>query len=642
MNDLLSDISLSFSLLSVTSLIIYLAGHILYSFFSIHQRNIYKSFFIKIATGLISTIILFAILRTKIATLYLGVIFAFLYFLLSNKRVLTSNYLKNLRIIEFRIFLYYLISLAIITLGSVILFYYDNRLFIHHDLAFFASLGASLHEYGIETINTDSIMIGSASASLYHYFNEWWVALFMYFTNMPSLKIFLILVLPLFVAILYSGSLSLTNDFFPAFSLLKKSFISWTFLLIPGLFSFLFHFMTHLSLNSDYSIVQGGIVTMKVKIVLILLLLFLTDLRTNLKESNFFSISLIPLFWNTLIPVFLGAYILYLIYAFLNKKRLRQKSLIQLLIPVVYIPFHLVILNLFNNGEDITLLNNDNYSLINYLSATYGDTGYIIKTLILYIFPFSCIYGLTVKYFDKIYSTFAPRVTVLDSEYRIIFLFSIFMFLAAFFSFGILRSLFNARQIIMNLFYPFINLILFIILLIFFNRKRNWTIPILATGYVLIFLHAFIFRSGSFFQIRDYYNRFPFFTQKENSLIASDVSMDRTPFSLYKKPFPHLLMLNENFKPLRLDLFYDMSKMSPTEKIEYLQSVKSQAFYRFVKSNQLSPYSDLSKLKFIEEFNIKYILVDSTVSYDKSSYLRNLQIERAEQFKPGIILLKIK
>jgi hypothetical protein len=639
MTDIIFDLFRSFSVLTITSLIIYFAGHLLYSFFTLHQRNKYKSFFIKIAIGLISTIILFAIVRTRFATLYTGVIIAFLF----NKRIRTArNFVENLKSIEYQPFIYYFISLIIITLGAVALFYFDNRLFTHHDLAFFASLGSSLHEYGIETINTDSIMIGKSDAVLYHYFNEWWVALFMYFVNLPSLKILLILVLPLFVAVLSSGSLSLANDFITGESQLKKLFISWTFLLIPGLFSFIFHSITHLSIKSDYSIIEGGIVIMKVKIVLILLLLFLTDLKINLKESNFFTISLIPLFWNTLIPVFLGAYILYIIYALVNKKSLRFKSLFQLLIPIIYIPIHLMLINLITTRTEISLLNHDDYSLVNYLSAIYSNTGYIIKTLILYILPVSCIFILTVRYFDKIYSNFTQRVSFLDSEHSIIILFSILMFLAAIFSFGILRSLFNARQIIMNLFYPFINILLFLILLILLERKRNWITPILAAGYILIFLHAFIFRSGSFFQTKDYYNRFSFFSQKQASLIASDVSMDRTPFSLYKKPFPHLLMLSENYKPLRLDLLYDMSKMSPADKIEYLQSVKSQPYYRFVKMNQLSPYSDLSKIKFIEKFNIKYILIDSAVYNDKSSYIKNLQVEKAELFEPGIMLLKIK
>lgn len=642
MNDFLSDFLHSIVLLIFTSIFIFLAGHILYSFFSSSSRDKIKSFFIKISCGLISTAILFAIVKTKFETVYTGVIITFLFFLITEKPKISVKYFENLKRIEFSAFICYLITLVFITFGAIYLYYHDNRLFIHHDLAFFASLGYSLHEFGIETINTDPVLTGAVNATLYHYFNEWWIALFMYFSEFPSLKILLTLVLPLFVSVLSSGSLSLTNNLLPNLGITKKLFISWTFLLIPGLFSMAFSILTGFSLHSEYTIFQGGIVIMKVKIVLILLLLFLVDFQANVKEGNYFFLSLIPLFWITLIPAFLGAYILYLLYMKFNREPIDIKSVAKLFVPIIYIPVHFIIINLIGSKETSDVMAGEQYSLINYLADMYTNPYYLAKTAILYIVPVACCYFFILKYYKKLFYRYSAKMTVLKPEYYTIFLLYIFIVFAAVLSFGLLRSLFNARQIIMNLFYPFINIILFLILIYYSKGHPRWITPILVTGYLLVFLHGYFFREGTFNELNDRYNKFSFLSQKEKVLIASDISSDRTPFSLYKKPYSHLLMLNENYKPLRLDLFFDISHMSPTEKLEYLQSVKTQAYYRFVRAEKLSPDSEDSKIRFIENFGIRYLLIDSVKYYDGSSYLRSLQVEKSEVFDNGVLLLTLK
>lgn len=638
MRAFLSDYIYSLIFLSTLSVVVFLIGHIFYVLFSNTKRTTFQSFYIKIATGLIAIVVFYAVFRTVFLTMYTGVLLAFIYNLINKREQFAIDFWRRIKLLELGPFAYYIVSLLFVCLGVVFLYHFDNRLFVHSDLAFFASLGSSLHEFGVEFLNTDPVMVGEANASIYHYFNEWFIAMLMTFTHFTSLKVFLILVIPFMAAVISAGALSLTNDFIPKASFVKKVFFSWTFLIIPGILSFSLYFITNLSFHAPYSILQSGIVMVKVKIVVILLLLFFVDFKNNTKRDDFFFLSLIPLFWNTLIPAFLGAYLMYVVYKYIKKSALSPSLIVQLFLPLVFLPVYIRVFNSINCSNLTNIVDVNRFELKDYLLVTYSDVDYVLKTSVFYIFPVTIIYFLIVGKYRKLIDICRSRFKSFRYEYQNTGLLFLFIGLAAVLSYGLLRSLFDARQIVMNLFYPIINIIVFLFIMSVLRNTHKYTVSVLTILYSLILFHALYYRSGTFKSLSEF-TRYGIFKEPETVLISTDTATTFTPMSLYKKPYLQLLMLNENFKPIRLDVFFSTSNMSPKEKMEYYLNVRNQAFYRYIIMNNLPPDSASSKIKFLTTYKIKYLLTD-TIRFS-NTYLNKVILEKVEFFDKGVYLLEI-
>ncbi len=546
--------------------------------------------------------------------------------------------------VEVKVFVCYLFNLMLITFAVSYLYHFDNRLFIHQDLAFYANIGSSLYNNKVEIVNTDPFIYGQISAGLYHFFNEWLVAFFLNFTNITSfssLKSLLLLVIPVLSTISLMGALSIVDRINPKQSYFYKNTLSFLFILLPGILSYGLNLIINQSFIADYSILQGGIEIIKDKIIVILLLLYIVSNNDQYEDKNLLPLALIPIIWPSLIPPFLGGVLMFLLYCFYKKNYSNFKNASFLLLSMAYIPVYVTI---FDNFYGSTVSNTPNlidYGLIDYIVETYIYPFGFLKVLFTYVLPtiisFFVILNLR-KIISKLGFKSILKFKIHDSFIALYF----FIFIAMAFSFGLLHELFNAEQMISNLIYPLLNILLFIVFLLLLRKIQMAGLFVVLFVYLFVCVNAYLFVPNKFslnfnqskvLQVMK--------IQNKNVYIATDVTAQQTPLYYYAKPFAYLLMYSEKYKPIKLNLFNDHEYKLPKDKYEYFGSVSNQSFFKYVKSNNLFSNIDNAKKEFIEEFKIDYLLI-SDDHLILNSYVHQLNIDSIIQLEKGISLVKIK
>lgn len=640
MNNFFTDFLHSFLALTILSAICYALGHIFMSFFKQTGKNEFHNFFVKIAFGSISIVIIYAFYRTIFITIFTGCLLSLAYYCYYNRQNLTIRIKKQITSFEPNVALIHLIGLIAIALGTIYLLQFDDRLLNHQDLAFYARLGSSLLDSGIEIGNPEPLFFGNYKASIYHFYNEWMVALLMNFSSFSSLKILQLIVIPYLSALSLIGALNLVNSYLPRIHILEKMLLAFVFIAIPSILSMTAYAAKNISLNMPYSVLHGGIVIMKVKIIVILFLLFFKDANKEFSKKEIISFSLIPLFWNTLIPAFLGAYLLYFFYLVLKRRAIPVHLFVQLLLPLMFIPVYLTFANYMYSLDASPIKLEIGTSLFSYLSEIYNNKSYLISTILFFVLPITLAYLVTVLFYERMFLFVEKKFTTklyLDKE---LVLMIVFLSLSALLSFAILRELFNARQILMNLFYPLINILVFLLII---NIYKKWSFNsriMILTIMVFVIIHAISFRPVKV--IDPIITHFERMQKKETRLFfATDINRSQSPFSLYSKPYEQYLRYIEDYKPMRLDILRDKDSLSPKDQLEYTGSVSKQIFYRFVHHENLLNDIESAKIRFIEEFNIDYLLIDSALLIDENSYIKQLTIDSVFAFDKGVVILKL-
>jgi len=642
MNTFFSDFISSYITLVITSLFIYSLGHALYSFIIVDVQSQFKVFFLKISIGVIGLVTIYAIYTTAFLSIYSGIVVTVFYYIVNNRKRFTFNSFANLTKIEFIAIDYYLINLLIITLSITYLYHFDNRLFIHQDLAFYARIGSSLYNYRIEIANTDPFIYGQIRAGLYHFFNEWFVAFFLNFSKFTSLKALLLLVVPILSTISIMGALALIDKFMPKRTNLYKNSLSFMFVLLPGLLSYSLNLLLHHSFIAQYSILQGGIEIIKDKIIVILLLLFFVCDNDRFDYKNLLALSLIPLIWPSLIPPFLGGVLMFILYSVYQKNYTICRKSFLLLIPLVYIPFHVLIFNYFYRNTLDSVPYPIEYGLMNYITDSYNHLDSILNFLLMYVFP-SVLSFLFVLNYQRIFAKFGLKVTFKfkpTSNFNMLYY---FILIAMILSYGLLNKLFNAGQILTNFMYPLINILLFLIFLLIIKNTHKAGFLFVVLVYFFVIINAYIFKpqivemdfcQRSILKVLNKQNR--------NIYIATDITVKQTPLYYYAKPFTQLLMFNENYKPIKLNIVDSIDCFSPKDKYEYFGSVSNQLFFRYVKSKSLFKEVDNAKIRFLNEFRIDYLLVSNDKLSLCNGYFKKLSVDSIFQLKNGMSLVKLK
>lgn len=643
MTDLFTDFAVSYLAVLSFAIVAYVTGHFINSFHITNDRNPFKQFFIKLSTGLIVIVTIYAIYRTVFSTFYTGVLLTAILYFITNTKKFNSKISDRIRKVEPKVFACFLVWSLITTTIYVFLFHFDNRLFIHQDAAFYARLGSTLHKYGIEVTWVEAFMDGSVSKSIYHYFNEWLIAIFMGISNFPSLKIFLIIILPLLASISIAGAAALLKKLVSHYSYAQVTVLAFLIILLPGLLSFTIHLATKLNLNSPYSIFLGGIVILKVKIVVILLLLYFVNVKRDFKGTNFLPLVLIPLIWNTLIPVFFGGYILFTVYSILVKKLVSLKLFALWIFPIVYIPIYLFSAN-FNrnfNFDGNTKSVSSTYGLSNYLIDSYSSItpfvlttiGMIVLALILYLF--------LLYFYDKVIFKFGNQFMFIKRlvKQHVILVASII--LAGFISFSIMHDLFNARQILMNLLYPLFTILLLISYVKLYGYATKAAV-LTVFGLILVFaLHSYYFSPKDSWKKEVLSNKLKSLNQTQESfLVATDIAPNTNSFLLYHKPFADLLMFEESFKPIKFNVLNEENPVTPKERIESGGS-RRQIFYRYMLKNDMFDRVDDAKVKFIHENKINFLIVSDSHYYNEKSYISRLKLDTSIKFTDNTYLLKL-
>lgn len=639
MKELFSDLYTSFLILFVSTTIIYLLGHFVYSFVKQDETDKFNTFFTKIVVGLFIVVISYSIFATRFITIYSGLLLVVIVYYSANYKLLTLRIKKNITGFEFAAYFYFLISLFVICLFYSYLYSFDKRLFTHSDFTFYASIASSFHNFGIEYPNADPFIYGKITANIYHYFNEWLVAFYMLFTKLTSLKIYLLIILPLQTSIIFAGAISLTKKTISEISNYNRFLFSFLFILIPGLFSYFSYLVVNLDFNSSYSILLGGIGILKLKIVIILLLVYLNNEKSGLRHKNYLSLIIIPLVWPTLIPAFLGGYILFVIYKLILKKVINWSTVLIWLLPIIAIFCYVLLFNSVHSSNLNLLINDTNqYGLIDYVTDIYKVPKAIFRFCLIFVLPliisFIAIVIIKKKYPEKIVSLNLFNYDIL----------LIFILLASYFSFGALFGLFNSLQILLNILFPIFNIFVFQLSLLLLTKYGKISSLILIFIYILVIAIALIDKSPkesvnnklNIIEIINHDNRKP-------CLIAVDLQKEKKPLYLYKKLYADLLMYNEDFKPVNLNLIIAENNLkNPVDRFEFYGSVSNQTFYKYMINNKLYKNVDSAKYKFLNQFKFDYLIVSQSILLEKNNYISKLNVDTVYMLQNNLSMVTLK
>jgi len=213
-------------------------------------------------------------------------------------------------------------------------------------------------------------------------------------------------------------------------------------------------------------------------------------------------------------------------------------------------------------------------------------------------------------------------------------------------SFGFMHNLFNARQIIVNLFYPLINILLFIFFLLLMQKSIHLKMILVSILFMFIIVHAIIYSPKTSNQREKLAEHFKMLNQNNCKMyFATDIAISSNAFLLYHKPYADLLMYCEDYKPIKLNIPpYNISNYTtPKEKIES-RGGNGQIFTKYVIRNKLEGDIDKAKVNFLDEFDVDFLLVDEELRYSDTSYLLRLNIDTIVLFdeRKNVYLIKLK
>jgi len=476
-----------------------------------------------------------------------------------------------------------------------------NEIALKPDYSYYAYLSGFLRDYGIENTYTNSFNLIDA-VTPYHYFDVWSSAFVSDIFNINPRIVLFSIIYPILYTICYFGIRDLIEFLLET----KNTFAK---IIIPFL-PFLFFFFSLIGFLYPNSIEVLAMDVFEIRLVehpkLLIISVYLIFILMSLLKDELFSIvilscSLIASYVSVAPPLFISISV-YFTYLMIIKK-LSIKNFLKLIIPLV-VTMLLVFsfYHFFGSRESNSVINIDFQEKLVSLSYYRTTINIIVKMTIQVIIislPFIILFALN---FSRI------------KHLRKMFIFLIIMYISSLLVWAILWPMHDSVQLYSNIFYPTLNIVLFVSLMIIILtiKKRTISIGILTS---LIVVTAFC-RS-----IRN--NDFSMPIENKVSL-NSKISISKPRFVYLKESEDYkntyfekqervflggLYSLINSYDPIVLTCISN-HKIPISNEAERI-FVNRSPFLLFVnelkKDNQFSTY-DRAQIEFIKAHDINYIL----------------------------------
>jgi hypothetical protein len=410
---------------------------------------------------------------------------------------------------------------------------------------------------------------------------------------------------------------------------INKIIFSVFVLFVPSLVRIFNNLILKGDLDTSYSSLHGyGVEFLKLKLVILIMLISLRMYMNKKVKYSLIILSLLPVFWNSIIPAFLGGTILLLIYQLIRKESINKPVIITNLSSLF-----ILIVFLFLNASNANLVLQ--YSLSDYALDVFVIAEYL-KNVFLYITIFSLpLLLLLISKIRKYLDTFK--------------LFIFFSLISSLISFSLIHDLYDAKQMVSNFFYPTLMVSIIIIFIWLFNK-----FPRIIN--IISFLSIFFILTHSYAYHKKYKKNYPIpevFKTDKNVLVATDINLQkRGPvgttyfFNLYQRPYANEIINYKYWLPIRIDIFDKAQFNSNKAKFEFTHMAINQAFLRFVskKTKEIDKSKIASyKIEFLKKFNFRYLLVPKDQFENNSlRYVKNLNIVNKVLFDKNVLLLELK
>jgi hypothetical protein len=611
-------------LIVLFSILSYFVGYI-FTLFSVDEKarlskSALSQFTETMTLGFIVSVFIAALFYTKGNTSFLAPVTVLLFWVFYSKNF---GFKPKIKPFFYKNLLYFIFSFSLFSLGMSLLLNFDNRLLIHQDISFYARFSHNMAEFNLERTIIDPLLITEGSAKIYHYFNEWLTAIAFKLSNLSALKIFILFTLPCLTTMLFFNIIAVSEFLLKNKDIFTKALASLLVLATPGLLSLFSNLLFKGSFETSYSVLHGGILFLKLKIILLIMLVSLNLYFTQRHQLSIIVFSLIPVLWNSVIPAFIGGLILLIAFQFFVKRHVNKGLIYSYLIAFGVFGLYLVTNSIEVSNSIIS------YSLLDYLKDEYSNFDYVLKVVLMV--------GVSIS--PLLLLVFKKSRSFIDHEFKYYIL---FISVSAFTSFSLMHKLFNARQIILNFFYPLLLvLILFGVVWVF---NKNYKLAKLYGSLLLIVLvsHAFYYANAN----QKIYEIPTAFQVNSNILVASDLRKNATPFSYYVRPYSYQMLDNKYWLPQRIDILDDLNFKNPVDRLEYVHSVSNQSFFKFASRNfERIKGTDIDKMKFdfLKEFGFQYLLVHEDDFFNKRhAYFEKLVVKSLTKFDGDVLLLEIE
>jgi len=613
---------IKYYLLILGSLIFFYAiGKIISSLFlsSSNESNYYYRAFVSLIIGLFSVITVFAILKTRFNTVFLGLIFIFFIYFFKSKH---TNYNKeSFRTSLFSNLVKDLILICILSLVFYIIFgalFFDtpyNRM-AHGDYYYYTRLIYKMAEYGYENtiLGLDPFYIhNKIGASPYHYPELWLSVIYFQIFNILPLISILIITQVIIATVLCIGIIALAQEFSNSIIIKIFGFLS---LFFSGLL-----FFEPIPQTSSF-IDFGNIYNPKFSIIALFLIWYLI-LFIRKSDYFYFPLLILPVINIATAPSILTALSLYFLIKAITSRKI--KIFIAKFLPILTVTIFLSVFYLLQPK-----IPSSNLGIIDIMDVNKHDPFQILKTfaggilifLSIYIWfflPFLA-YIVYVKFYIK---------EAFESKFKDIFLFWGILFFTGLIIWNLTNPMHDSLQFHLLPVYMLTNLMIFISFIIVYNKINDFKHVIKYIFFifwiVMITINFLQFSNKAFFRYKKITNYYSLeYLEKISMLVpksyksaigvlSSPIEI-RTSFNaqmnwITMPPLdnliPNVVMVNLTADEYVI-LSDDLKILKRANKF-----INSSPFNKF--SFQNDPQNVLNKdslrLEFIKKNNIKYLIV---------------------------------
>jgi len=525
--------------------------------------------------------------------------------------------------IHFKELSLFIVVFTIISLGILLLIKYDNVFIINHDISFYARLAYCIEMLEEEKLVLDPILIGNYPAGLYHFLNEWVTVLSSKFIDEYSaLKTFIVFTLPCLTTLIFFQLASVLKNLIKKICLFDLLLLSSVILLTPGLIKVIYNIVIKNKLSLS-SILNSDFYFIKLKGVILISLLSYKLYIKGKERYSLIIFSLIPFVWNTVLPAYIGGVLLLFLYQYFYIKKVDKHYFSLQIISII-----LFLIYLLMDRDSIHPI--FNFSLGDYLIEEFQNYNYFSRALLYIIVSSSPLLLVLNKKFRNL----------MDNDFK---RYLFFIIISSLISYSFLFELHNAKQIINNILYVILFLLLVFLLSKIYIKKGKLVRIMILSVLPMVIGYAIIFRSNVIVDIPVPKG----FNSSNPPLVATDTGMlNNNPFFYYIRPYSHLMLNNKHWLPVRIDLFDDNDLDSNFNKLQYSRNVSNQSFFRYVSLNSkefdgIKP--NVQKINFLKDFKFKYLIVSKTKFKNRNlSYISKLNIVDNRLFDDDNVLIELE
>jgi hypothetical protein len=608
-----------FPLLIFSVILFYMAGHLFLSGMSQPGETNYRAF-LKLLFGQLLVITIYAIIKTKMNTSYLALLFIGVLFIsycrIINRKlfdfILVRGNLKRVEILPIvsillASFLFYLIQFhKIVDFSGNVHNLYPDRLF-------YVRVGNLMNATGIETTwNFLPRFAYFFKPSFGHYFEAWNSAFFSWLFDISGQYAMMLIYFPLTFTIVYIACVALIKKYSSIESVFLVYLFSYIIIIIAPLtirtiaspVVRLFELDTTNKFNLIDDIVQ------KYSIIYILFIWFLIEFKNSVNHYFIFPLFLAGIIYPILLPGISSSVIIYYICLYLKGRQNKVYLILIIYTVLIFVSFALF----YYLNIEVPAAGQPVVSLWSVMKSELAQKPFYFYQV---INPLKRILEFTIAFMPYL----VLLVFLKDNVKNLLKMNKLILFLllsVPLLGSDIIYYIFDSHQLFMNIFTPLTNILIFLILVFSFQSGKKFLIIYVC---LLIILNIVQTVRNKDYELMTYK-----LDENEYRPLINDIRKNSFPdlaflkdstSRFYNDPIYNLQKISNNL--FAEDLYWKPERLTRFGKDEYSDNkyFNGTSFNKYVNKNNLKENIQEARVRFMKEAQIRYLIVSQNYIPDE-------------------------